>query len=42
MQRASLPRRRTLVKWFGVGPADIATVHPNHGPFGTPDLGFMG
>lgn len=31
----------TLARWFGVGPADLATVMPNLGRFGTSDLGFM-
>lgn len=32
----------TLAKWFGVDANGLATVFPNLGQFGAPDLGFMG
>jgi uncharacterized protein (DUF1501 family) len=32
----------TLAKWFGVSPANMTSVFPYLGRFGTPDLGFMG
>jgi uncharacterized protein (DUF1501 family) len=32
----------TLAKWFGVAPAQLATVFPNLAKFATSDLGFMG
>lgn len=32
----------TCAKWFGVAPADMATVFPNLGNFATTDLGFVG
>ncbi len=32
----------TLAKWFGVGPAGLATVFPNLAQFPVSDLGFMG
>ncbi len=32
----------TLATWFGVSPADLATVLPNIGRFAKRDLGFMG
>ena len=31
----------TLATWFGVGAANLATVLPNLGRFGTPNLGFV-
>jgi uncharacterized protein (DUF1501 family) len=31
----------TLAKWFGVAPAEMATVFPNLVRFASPDLGFM-
>ncbi|MEO8672915.1 MAG: DUF1501 domain-containing protein [Tahibacter sp.] len=31
----------TIARWYGVAPADMATVFPNIGRFATPDLGFM-
>ena len=31
----------TLAKWFGVAPADLATVFPNLAKFATSDVGFM-
>lgn len=32
----------TLASWFGVAPADLSTVFPLIGNFGSTDLGFMG
>ena len=32
----------TLARWFGVAPADLASVVPNLGRFPTADLGFLG
>ena len=32
----------TLARWFGVAPADLASVLPNVGRFATDDLGFLG
>jgi uncharacterized protein (DUF1501 family) len=32
----------TLAKWFGVAPADLASVFPNLGRFPQADVGFMG
>ena len=32
----------TCAKWFGVAPADMASVFPNLGNFATPVLGFVG
>jgi uncharacterized protein (DUF1501 family) len=31
----------TMARWFGVAPADMATVMPNLGRFASADLGFM-
>ena len=31
----------TLAKWFGLSPAEIASVFPNLANFSTPDLGFL-
>ena len=31
----------TLAAWFGVGPAELATIFPNLPRFAAPDLGFM-
>ncbi len=32
----------TCARWFGVAPADLASVFPNLPNFATPDLGFVG
>ena len=32
----------TLARWFGVGPAEMATIFPNLGSFGQANLGFLG
>lgn len=32
----------TLAKWFGLAPAQLATVFPNLGKFSSSDLGFLG
>jgi hypothetical protein len=31
----------TLARWFGVADADLASVFPNIGRFGSSDVGFM-
>jgi uncharacterized protein (DUF1501 family) len=31
----------TLARWFGLSPAEIASVFPNLARFSSPDLGFL-